>query len=88
MQHIKANITKMYATAQEAGMAEAVQAPGAHHPEKAAAPAEVPDHDGLLSIRMIMILNPIMMIIGMSTTITMMHMMGFWTMMTRGMITD
>ena len=69
-------------------MAEAVQAPGAHHPEKAPAPVESPDHDGLLSIRMIMILNPIMMIIGMSTTIMMMHMMDFWTMMTRGMITD
>jgi len=80
----------MYATAQEAGMAEAVQAPGAHHPEKAATPSpgENPNHAGLHSIRMITILNPIMMIIGMSTTIMMMHMMDFWTMMTRGMITD
>ena len=69
-------------------MAEAVQAPGAHHPEKAAAPVESPDRAGLLSIRMITILNHITMIIGMSTTITMMHMMDFWTMMTRGMITD
>ena len=88
MQHIKANTTKMYATVQEAGMAKAVRAPGVHHPEKAAAPVESPDHAGLHSIRMITILNHITMIIGMSTTITMMHMMDFWTMMTRGMITD
>ena len=71
-------------------MAEAALAPGTHHPEKAATPSpgENPNHAGFLSIRMITILNHIMMIIGMSTTITMMHMMDFWTMMMRGMITD